>query len=65
MLPEPGESWRIQLETGNSQPATGRPTYTEKHMSNAKDLVVADVYSAQEAFKASNGGGLVRWLRDG
>ena len=33
MLPEPGESWRILLETGNSQPATGRPTHTEKHMS--------------------------------
>ena len=27
-------------------------------MSNATDLVVADVYSAQEAFKASNSGGL-------
>jgi recombination protein RecT len=27
-------------------------------MSNATDRVVADVYSAQEAFKASNGGGL-------
>jgi recombination protein RecT len=27
-------------------------------MSNATDLVVADVYSAQDAFKASNGGGL-------
>jgi recombination protein RecT len=27
-------------------------------MSNATDLVVADIYSTQEAFKASNGGGL-------